>query len=483
MIASTVETATPRLVGTSARAPTSRRVAHRTVSARGRSAVARRAVPDEDRATSALLRPQHVVCVSFDAVVDATDEMCLVGFEAARRFWPEKIPGSPDDYADVFRMLAPCLDESSSFEAALAIRVMAEENLAERTRFRLALRRRKEERLKAEAALEAEMERAVTDKARERLEEVAVRRAKALEARRAEYRRENERMRAGRSTRPLNLREVVAGWDEIKLHASMKFGCALETNVGWEGLTVQPAGLQAVVNEVREAFSAGDIALSADDVPRDDEDEGDDDDIGERIEWWRADSADTSAAAAAAALSPKERWLASHALHHGAAEFFETCRAEGHVAVVLGGPGRSEALCREVLSHLGVDVAPEPEGSAREDDAWVDGACHVVGTELGSARGLAVAALMRERETPRQRWHLVESSLAELHRVASSNLPETAGFTRHYGSWVPTKHADRVRAELRDGVKFIDHGGLFELVGTTAPASVMDLVGGSGEEA
>ena len=237
----------------------------------------------------------------------------------------------------------------------------------------------------------------MTDKARERLEEVAVRRAKALEARRAEYRRENERMRAGRSTRPLNLREVVAGWDEIKLHASMKFGCALETNVGWEGLTVQPAGLQAVVNEVREAFSAGDIALSADDVPRDDEDEGDDDDIGERIEWWRADSADTSAAAAAAALSPKERWLASHALHHGAAEFFVTCRAEGHVAVVLGGPGRSDALCREVLSHLGVDVAPE--GSARDDETWVDGACHVVGTEQGSARGLAVAALMRERET------------------------------------------------------------------------------------
>ena len=29
---------------------------------------------------------------------------------------------------------------------------------------------------------------------------------------------------------------------------------------------MQPAGLQAVVNEVREAFSAGDIALSADDA-------------------------------------------------------------------------------------------------------------------------------------------------------------------------------------------------------------------------
>ena len=52
-------------------------------------------------------------------------------------------------------------------------------------------------------------------------------------------------MTAGRTTRPLNLREVVASWDEIKLHASMKFGCELETNVGWEGRTVQPAGLQA----------------------------------------------------------------------------------------------------------------------------------------------------------------------------------------------------------------------------------------------
>jgi hypothetical protein len=52
-------------------------------------------------------------------------------------------------------------------------------------------------------------------------------------------------MTAGRTTRPLNLREVVASWDEIKLHASMKFGCELETNVGWEGLVVQPRGLQA----------------------------------------------------------------------------------------------------------------------------------------------------------------------------------------------------------------------------------------------
>ena len=46
----------------------------------------------------------------------------------------------------------------------------------------------------------------------------------------------------------------------------MKFGCDLETSVGWEGLVVTPRGLQATVNDVREAFAAGTIELTEDDT-------------------------------------------------------------------------------------------------------------------------------------------------------------------------------------------------------------------------
>ena len=145
---------------------------------------------DDETMPKTVYRLQHVVCVSFDSVVDATDEMCLVGFESARRFWPGKIPGTPADYADVFRLLVPCLEESSSFEGALMIRVMAEENLAERTRFRMELKRRKQERLRREAKERAKLERAVTAKQRGKLEEEAEERAAQLIEQRREYRRE-----------------------------------------------------------------------------------------------------------------------------------------------------------------------------------------------------------------------------------------------------------------------------------------------------
>ena len=135
-------------------------------------------IKDDENEQLTIPKTTHVVCMSFDTLVDATDEMCLVGHEAARRFWPKKIPGGPNDYADVFRMLMPCLEESSSFEGALMVRVMAEENIAERTRFRMMLKRRKAERLKMEAAERAAMERAVTAKQRERFEEAATRRAR-----------------------------------------------------------------------------------------------------------------------------------------------------------------------------------------------------------------------------------------------------------------------------------------------------------------
>ena len=445
--------------------------------------------------TVASVQTQHVVCVSFDAIVDATSEMALVGFEAARRFWPGEIPGDADDYADVFAMLAPCLDESSSFEAALMVRVMAEENLAARTRFRLELRARKQARLRMEKEENAELERATTAKRRERLEALDAERAEALARRRKEYAEETERLRAGRRTRPLNLREVVAGWDEIKLHASMKFGNRVETNVGWEGRTVAPAGLQAMVDDVREAFAAGTMRLSADDTNPDDGDEEEEEQETEtRRDVRRISGAATSqsppppprSAETVETVSPKRRWLDSHALHHGAGAFIETCRARGHEVVVLGGPGRSAEQCREVLSHLGVRVAEQcrtrDAGGARlfseaPSSDGPSGACRVVGAEYGASRGLAVAAMMHAHEQPWQRWHLVDASLAELSRVASSGLEETSAFTSQFAAWTPALHADKVRAELRDGVKFVDHHGLFELVGADAPPSVMDAAG------
>ena len=323
-------------------------------------------IKDDENEQLTIPKTTHVVCMSFDTLVDATDEMCLVGHEAARRFWPKKIPGGPNDYADVFRMLMPCLEESSSFEGALMVRVMAEENIAERTRFRMMLKRRKAERLKMEAAERAAMERAVTAKQRERFEAQATRRAAELVERRKEYKREMERMTQGRSTRPLNLREVVAAWDEIKLHASMKFGCDLQTDVGWEGLTVQPAGLQSVVNEVREAFGAGTVTLSRDDTGDDDEEE--EEACEEEMGPKDCEIEDGPEVESADARPPKERWLASHRLHHGAAEFLEACVGEGHEVLVLGGPYRSAACVRTVLSHLGVDVVTDKEEEKKKKE-------------------------------------------------------------------------------------------------------------------
>ena len=421
-----------------------------------------------------LPRTTHVVCMSFDTLVDATDEMCLVGHEAARRFWPKKIPGTPAEYADVFRMLMPCIEESSSFEGALMVRVMAEENIAERTRFRLMLKRRKAERLKAEAAERAAMERAVTAKQRERFEVASARKAAELAARREEYKREMDRMTAGRTTRPLNLREVVAAWDEIKLHASMKFGCDLQTDVGWEGLTVQPAGLQRVVNEVREAFGAGTVTLSRDDTRDDEEDEEED---GEEVSPTRFSDTGFSDDDG---WTPKRRWLASHGLRHGAAEFLEACANEGHEVLVLGGPYRSAACVRTVLTHLGVRVDPDGSDDAQlcaetnETNAKGFGRVRVVGAEEGTARGLVVGAVMREREMPWQRWHLIDSSLSELERVARSELTATAGFKARFASWVPALYKDKVRAEHAGGVEFIDQDGLFRIVGLTTPSSVLD---------
>ena len=85
---------------------------------------------------------------------------------------------------------------------------------------------------------------------------------------------------------------------------------------------------------------------------------------------------------------------------------------------------------------------------------------------------------MHASERPRQRWHLVDASLAELRRVRESGLPETAAFSAAHASWVPgASMAARVRAEMEGTTCIRDVGGLFELVGVKAPVSVMDRVG------
>jgi len=328
------------------------------------------------------------------------------------------------------------------------------------------------------------------------------------------------------------------------VHASMKFGCELETSVGWEGRTVQPAGLQAVVDEVREAFSAGTMVLSADDTSdvhgdttdgqlaeqgegqeeEEEEEHAGEVEDGDGSTSWRGatvlpeegvspapssprEASSTMSPTSSPCLassplsssrSPHEQWLRAHRLHHGMAEFFEVCRREGHSVMVLGGPGRSGALCREVLAHLGIATRrgnedwEEGEGEGGEGEEGTNTRSHtirrqsaeaeeegevavrMVGAEHGSARGLAVAAMMVESEMPWQRWHLVDSSVAELTRITASNLPETAAFSAHYAGWIPARHSIRVKAEVEQGVDFIDHAGMFELVGVAPPDSVMD---------
>ena len=184
-------------------------------------------------------------------------------------------------------------------------------------------------------------------------------------------------------------------------------------------------------------------------------------------------------------IRDRMRWLASHRLHHGAAEFLEACANEGHEVLVLGGPYRSAACVRTVLTHLGVRVdqthGSNDEGSntRAETNAKTNstngplvGRVRVVGAEEGTARGLVVGAVMREREMPWQRWHLIDSSLSELERVARSEL--TVGFKARYASWVPALHKDKVRAEHAAGVEFIDYDGLFGIVGLETPSSVLD---------
>ena len=43
-------------------------------------------------------------------MVDASDEMCVVGFDVAQDQWPHRVPGIVDAYFETVRKLRPCLE-------------------------------------------------------------------------------------------------------------------------------------------------------------------------------------------------------------------------------------------------------------------------------------------------------------------------------------------------------------------------------------
>ena len=275
-------------------------------------------------------------------------------------FWPKKIPGTPAEYADVFQMLMPCLEESSSFEGALMVRVMAE-NIAERTRFRLMLKRRKAERLKAEAAERAAMERAVTAKqpARERFERDSIRRGAAELAARPR----GVQTRDGPDDRGTHHASAEpegggggVGRDQAPREHEVRVRFADGRRVGGSHGAAR-RGVAARGELVREAFGDGTVTLSRDDTADDDEEDDEEEElerVGDGMEGARHDGVGSDVPRRRAGddgSTPKRRWLASHRLHHGAAEFLEACANEGHEVLVLGGPYRSAACVRTVLTH------------------------------------------------------------------------------------------------------------------------------------
>ena len=128
----------------------------------------------------------------------------------------------------------------------------------------------------------------------------------------------------------------------------------------------------------------------------------------------------------------------------------------GSVVIVKARGDRAGAGAGDEAGGGGGSAGGGAGGGDADRQGPGQGQVRVVGAEHGSARGLAVAAIMSDREMPWQRWHLVDSSLAELTRVAASSLPETSAFSSHYANWVPTLHGRRVRAEVGPG-KYARH--------------------------
>ena len=153
---------------------------------------------------------KDVVVFAYDAIVDATREMTAVSHAVARARWPDNVPGEASSYVDAMRTMRRCLGESTSCEAVVMMRVIADEAI-------IGGRTTSGGRPGPVFSREQRFE---------------------------------------RRTRPLTVDEIIASWPEIKLMSVMKWGEDLETSVGWDGRRMTPMGLQADVDAERNARDA-----------------------------------------------------------------------------------------------------------------------------------------------------------------------------------------------------------------------------------
>jgi hypothetical protein len=153
---------------------------------------------------------RDVVVFAYDAIVDATLEMTRVSHAVARARWPDNVPGEAASYEAAMRTMRRCLGESTSCEAVVMMRVIADEAI-------IGGRTTSGGRPGPVFSFEQRFE---------------------------------------RRTRPLTVDEIIASWPEIKLMSVMKWGEDLETSIGWDGRRMTPMGLQADVDAERNAREA-----------------------------------------------------------------------------------------------------------------------------------------------------------------------------------------------------------------------------------
>ena len=184
-----------------------------------RRRVARRAADASDAGDDdAIERSRDVVLFAYDAVVDATVEMTRVSHAVARERWPDNVPGDASSYVEAMRTMRRAIAESTSCEAVVMVRVIADE---------------------------------------------AIIGGRTTSGGRPGPVFSNEQ-RFERRTRPLTVDEIVSSWPEIKLMSVLKWGEEVESSVGWDGRRMMPAGLQASVDARRmETAADGEPGTSA----------------------------------------------------------------------------------------------------------------------------------------------------------------------------------------------------------------------------
>lgn len=150
-----------------------------------------------------------VVLFAYDAMVDATVEMTRISHAVASARWPDHVPGDAASYVEAMRTMRRCIDESTSCEGAVMIRVIADEAI---------IGGRTTSGGRPGPVFSAEQ-------------------------------------RFERRTRPLTVDEIISSWREIKLMSVLKWGEDVESSVGWDGRKMMPAGLQTAVDTEREDAS------------------------------------------------------------------------------------------------------------------------------------------------------------------------------------------------------------------------------------